>query len=109
VREVPDDVVHSLNALGLFGPMALRYYLPRYIAFSVLPTPYDSFSIDAVLYCLGPENPDEPYWVERFSAFVEDERRAIANYIATRRMWEDNETIDLDNAEKIWDPGMAVV
>jgi hypothetical protein len=110
VREVPDALIQYESAgLGLMTPIAFRYYLPRYIAFSILPDPRDSFAIDTVLYSLGPEKPEEPYWLERLSVFSRDERRAIANYIATRRTWDDSETIHLDRAEKIWGPGIPVV
>ena len=112
VREVPDALIqYESSGLGFMTPVASRYYLPRYIAFSVVPTSFDSDSIDTVLYYLSSEKAQEPKYAERYAAFNPAERQAIANYIATRRTWPDNEieSEHLDCAEKIWGPGTPVV
>ena len=111
-RQLPTELIHKKSdALPLLTPMALRYYLPRFIAFSILPSPRDSFAKDVVLYHLCPKKPHETYFAERFAMFGASERSAIANYLATRRTSED---IDyhiemIDTLGKIWGPGMPVV
>jgi hypothetical protein len=99
VRELPDAIVdYERGALPLLTPMALRYFLPRYI---------DSSAIDYVLYHLSAEHPHEPYWAERYAVFSDQERAAIANYIAERCTWPEAwvEAEHLERAKRIWGPG----
>jgi hypothetical protein len=112
VRDVPDDVIDEYNAgLTLMAPIAFRYFLPRYMAFSIVPVPEDSFSADVVLYQLSAPSPDEDYWVSRYTPLMFEERRAIADYIATRWTWPDAEyeLEHLDQAERIWGSGTPFV
>jgi hypothetical protein len=114
VRDVPSDLVDERNAaMSLMAPIAWRYFLPRFIEFSIVPTFADSFVIDVVLYQLGPENPEEPYWAERHVMFNDAERRVVANYIATRKTWPDEYNGGFhdqffDRAEIIWGTGVIV-
>ena len=111
-RDVPDALIHGESAAtALMTPISIRYYLPRFIAFSILPSPRDSFAKDAVLYNLCPKKPHETYFAERFAMFGASERSAIANYLATRRTSEDSDYhIEMiDTLGKIWGPGTPVV
>jgi hypothetical protein len=115
-RDVPSHSINNNTAvLSLITPMALRYYMPRFVEYSIVPTFADSVIIDSLLYQLGPEKTHEPYWAERLSIFAEVERAAVANYIATRKTWPDGgydggyHDQFFDRAEIIWGVGKVVV
>ena len=111
-RDVPDTQLRmNTSAVPLLRPMAFRYYLPRYLEFSSVHRASDCFLVDSVLYSLSTNKPDEPYWVVRYSVFIPPERRAISDYIATRRTWPDTEfhIEQCDRAGAIWGMGTPVV
>ena len=116
VRDVPKELIGFENAaLPLMTPKALRYFMPRFVDFSIRPDFDDSVVIDFLLYHLGPEKMREPYWVARFGEFSDRERRAVADYIASRKTWPgggyDGGYHDqfFDRAEQIWGVGTPVV
>jgi hypothetical protein len=103
VRDVPDEeMVWLVEAMPLLSPRALRYFLPRFVEFSL--THPDSIARDNVLYHLSAEHPNEPYWVERYAVFSSEERHAIANYLALRYTWPDAEfeKEHLERAMGLW-------
>lgn len=111
-REVPDDLVHFENAAGsLMTQTAFRYFLPRLLEFSILPSPRDSVTVENVLYRLSPEDPMNPWFRERYELFSQVERSAIADYVATRRTWPGAwvEAEHLERAERAWGMGTPVV
>jgi hypothetical protein len=75
------------DSLPLLNPMALRYYLPRYLEFSI--THQSSTACEFVLYHLAAENPEEEYWKERYTVFSPSEREAIVQYFQHRSTWPD--------------------
>ena len=101
----------NTDAIPLLSPIAFRYYLPRYVEFSIVHKNTNSHLVDSVLYSLSKDKPSEPYWVARYSVFTPPERRAISDYIATRRTWPDTEFYIkyFDLADAIWGTGTAVV
>jgi hypothetical protein len=88
VRDVPAEEMRWLaDSLPLLSPRALRYFLPRYLEFTL--TNPESIARDNVLYHLSAEDPSEDYWVERYRVFTQPERFAIAEYLRYRQTWPD--------------------
>lgn len=88
-RELPDKVIisHS-DSLPLLSPVALRYYLPRYMEFSLINQYSDAFEF--ILYHLAPEKIDE-YWKPRLEVFKKEEKRIIVKYLEIRKNLEEAE------------------
>jgi hypothetical protein len=87
-REVPvEDMSCLADSLPLLSPRALRYFLPRYLEFTL--TNPESIARDNVLYHLSAEHASEEYWVERYRVFSQNERFAIAEYLRYRQTWPD--------------------
>jgi hypothetical protein len=87
-RNVPiTDMEWVGDSLPLLSPKALRYYLPRYLEFSI--THRTSNACEFVLYHLADENPEKDYWKERYSVFSQLERDAIVQYLRYRATWPD--------------------
>lgn len=77
------------DSLPLLGPTALRYYLPRYLEFSI--THRSSVVCELVLYHLADEHPNEDYWRARYGVFSAAERDVILEYLRYRSTWPDSE------------------
>ncbi len=85
-RRVPESDMKWLgDSLPLLSPEALRYYLPRYLEFSI--THRDSNACEFVLYHLSSEHPEEEYWAERYAVFSQEERDALVEYLRYRSGW----------------------
>jgi hypothetical protein len=90
VREVPiDDMEWIGDCLPLLSPKALRYYLPRYLEYSI--THQSSNARDFVLFHLSAEDPSQEYWSERYAAFSAPEQEAILHYLRYRATSPDAE------------------
>lgn len=77
------------DSLPLLSPKALRYFLPRYLEFSI--THRGSNACEFVLYHLAAEHPEQDYWTERYRVFSRSERNAIVEYLRYRATWADAE------------------
>lgn len=88
-RELPDKILSShSDSLPLLSPEALRYYLPRYIEFSLKDQYSDVFEF--ILYHLAPEKIDD-YWKPRLDIFTKEEKEIIVKYLEIRKHLEEAE------------------
>lgn len=77
------------DSLPLLSPKALRYFLPRYLEFSL--THRDSNACELVLYHLAAEHPEGEYWIERYFQFSQPEREVLVEYLQHRANWPEFE------------------
>ena len=105
-RSVPDDFFRGhADSLPLLTPTALRYFLPRYLEFSIRNQ--DSDLSDLILYSLSGCSSDQGFWLPRFQTFAHAERRAVAEFLKLRQMWADRDPDDPDLVEALhyWSDG----
>lgn len=77
---VPDAEMHHLGqSLTFLGPEAFRYYLPRFIEFSMAYP--DSDAARYIVYNLAPAADLDVGSRNRFLYFSTDERKALRKYI----------------------------
>ena len=89
-RHVPDAQMDALGGgLPLLGPEAFRYYLPRFIEFSLLHR--DSEAAAYIIYNLAPDPDLDVGPRNRFLYFTPEEREALRKYIEYRIAIEDPE------------------
>lgn len=85
---VPDTDMHRLGqCLTLLGPEAFRYYLPRFIEFSMAHP--DSDAARYIVYNLAPAADLDIGPRNRFLYFTADERKALHKYIEYLAAFED--------------------
>jgi hypothetical protein len=102
-RSVPDEDTFWLgDSLPLLGPEAFRYYLPRFIEFSVTQ-PHSSLAT-LILYSFVPSPTLDIGSQDRFALFTHDERQAILAYLRHRVGLPDAEfeRDDIDAAMAYW-------
>ena len=71
--------------LPLLGAKALRYYLPRFIEFS-LTHANTSGAYDYLRIHLCNVGSSEAWWLERLAVFTPPEKQAVAAYLETGRV-----------------------
>ena len=78
--EIPDtEMRHLGQSLTFLGPEAFRYYLPRFIQFSMAHP--DSDAARYILYNLAPAADLDVSPRNRFAYFSPDELKALRKYI----------------------------
>jgi hypothetical protein len=102
-RSVPDDAMSKLgDSLTLLGPNAFRYYLPRYIAFSIQHP--ESKLNEMINFNLAPSESLDEGSRDRFLSFAPRERQAVLEFVRYRAQLEFAELDGeyLEQAEKFW-------
>jgi hypothetical protein len=89
-RQVPDSQMDVVGGdLPLLGPEAFRYYLPRFMEFSLLRR--DSDAAAFIIYNLAPDPDLDIGPRNRFLHFTPEERESLRKYIEYRIGIEDPE------------------
>ena len=99
-RQVPDSVIkyHS-DALPLFSASALRYYLPRYMEYSLLNE--GSNAAESVFFELCP-SPINDWHLQRIESFTNTEKELVTRYLQAHASIYLDDMEDINKCLYLW-------
>ncbi len=103
-KSIPDNLIKKFfDSLPLLSPKALKYYLPRFLEFSLLNR--DELVFEFCLYHLTGGKPNDPYWEDRIKIFNQKEKELLKEYSMLCKQLSKDFPIDgatLERALQFW-------